>query len=208
MLSNIEIKKRLLKDEDIKKLGINFKNKKYTKKDVKKAINVELEHKDLTKGDLKKTWKIARAHLEENPNYYDMLEILEDPKNYSKIMAMRPSCCDGGCYACGGNLNIVMQKNRNSITDQIKDMIKLISKNKNKSEIFGSYVYRSQFYPSDIDIHEVIRTTPTRPESIYKSAAKALQNIVKDVKKRRGIYYGEVKAGIDERFLIDINDKN
>jgi hypothetical protein len=203
MLSNTEIKKRLLKDDDINKLGIDFKNKKYTKKDVKKEINVELEHKDLTKGE-KKTWKIARAHLEENPNYYDMLEILEDPKNYSKIMTMRQSCCS--CYPCGGNLNIIMQKNRNSITDQIKDMIKLISKNKNKSEIFGSYVYRSQFYPSDIDIHEVISTTPTRPESIYKSAAKALQNIVKDVKKRRGIYYGEVKAGIDERFLIDIND--
>ena len=209
MLSNSEIKKRLLKgdtfyEKDIQRLNLNLSDKKYDKKDVLKGLNVELEHKDLTKGDLRKTWKIAKAHLDENPDYYDLLEIMEDPKNYSKIMSLRPHI--GGCYSCGGNLNIIMQKNKKSITDQINDMIELITKNKNNSEVFGSYVYRSQFFPSDIDIHEVLSTTPTRDKTIYKNAAKALQNIVKDVKKRRGIYFGEVKAGVDERFLIDIND--
>lgn len=343
--------------DDINKLGLDLSQKDYDANDVLKGVNVELEHEDVTDGDLKKTYKIARAHLEENPDYYDLLEIMEDPKNYSRIMALRgeglrstikslykalkegrkgekhailykdgefkrasymgpgthisdrlregvepitksdkvaqahdiryslansqkdvamadkkmiaklkkiqknkgdsifniqlgmkpiqakyylekygivkpgtfASFGDvdekdkpmlrkklkelelqgygfGGCHACGGNFNIIMQKNKKAITDQIRESIELITRDKKKSQIFGSYVYRSQFYPSDIDIHEVVNVAPSRQKNVYKNMVKTIQDITKKIKKKRSIYFGEFKAGNDERFDIDVND--
>ena len=344
-------------EEDIKKLAIDFTKKKYTKKDVLKGLNVELEHKDLTQGDLRQTYKIAKAHLDENPRYYDYLEVLENPRNYSVLMAlrgegiwditksfynalkkgrkgerhailwkdgefkkasymgpgthivdrlregvepitksdkvaqahdiryslsknqagiadadkkmvdklkkiqksgedslfntqlgMRPIQAKmflekygivkpgkiaeiggvdpkdepflreklkqlelegygyGGCNACGGNLNLIMQKNKESLTEQVKDALELISDDTSKGDIFGSYVYRSQYYPSDIDYHEIIDTTPANEKDIYKKTVKIIQSIVRDIQKRKNIYFGEFKAGIDKRFDIDVLD--
>lgn len=44
--------------------------------EVRKGMNVELEHTDITGGDPVLTCKITLAHLNENPNYYKLLEIL------------------------------------------------------------------------------------------------------------------------------------
>jgi len=252
-LSNAEIVKRLtggkFKRKHIKTLNIDYSNKKYNEDDVLKGVNVELEHQDLTKGDLKKTYMIARAHLEENPNYYDLLELLEDPKNYSRLMAMRGEgirdlikgeihaleaqgygyhCCGnctgcggcancdmcipnnvinsvGGCATCGGEINLIMQKNTKSITQQIKDAINTMSKDPDKGQIFGSYVYRSQYYPGDIDFHEIINTTPANEKDVYKLAAQTLKDITRDVQKKPNIYFSEIKAGIDQRFNLKID---
>jgi hypothetical protein len=371
-ISNQEIVKRLtggkFTQKDVNRLNLNLSKKKYNKKDVLKGLNVELEHKDVTKGDLKKTYKIARAHLNENPNYYDYLEVLENPKNYSLLMAMRgegikdyinnklgilqhkykkvkdiiksgeihaplimpdgsikrasfmgpgtnildrlrdprPEYSEpvtlsdktakahdiryslastqddianadlimvnklkelkrdnkdsnfniqmgmkpiqakmflekygilkpgalvpfgekmkpeddklmretlkrlelegygyGGCHSCGGEINLIMQKNQQSLTEQVKDSLELISNDTNKGQIFGSYVYRSQYYPSDIDYYEILDTTPSKEKDIYKTTVKTLQDIVKDIHKRQNIYFGEVKAGFDNRYNID-----
>jgi hypothetical protein len=43
----------------------------------RRGINAELEHRNITHGDLDITVKIVIAHLEEAPDYYQRLEILE-----------------------------------------------------------------------------------------------------------------------------------
>ncbi len=58
-----------------KKLNIDFS--KFTFDDLKRGINIELEHglinplTNVTNNDLEKTMKIALAHLNEFPNYYN-----------------------------------------------------------------------------------------------------------------------------------------
>lgn len=58
-----------------KELGINFD--KFNLKDLIIGINIELEHglinkeTNVTDNDLEKTMKIALAHLNEYPNYYN-----------------------------------------------------------------------------------------------------------------------------------------
>lgn len=58
-----------------KKLKIDFS--KFTFDDLKRGINIELEHglinpfTNVTNNDLEKTMKIALAHLNEFPNYYN-----------------------------------------------------------------------------------------------------------------------------------------
>ncbi len=58
-----------------KKLNINFNN--FSFDDFKRGINIELEHgiinpfTNVTNNDLEKTAKIALAHLNEFPNYYN-----------------------------------------------------------------------------------------------------------------------------------------
>lgn len=69
MFTNIEIL------EVAKKLGINFD--KFNFDDFKRGIIVELEHglvnikTNITNNNLEKTAKIALAHLNEFPNYYN-----------------------------------------------------------------------------------------------------------------------------------------
>lgn len=58
-----------------KKLGINFNN--FSIDDFLTGLNIELEHgtinqkTNVTNDDLEKTAKIALAHLNEFPNYYN-----------------------------------------------------------------------------------------------------------------------------------------
>lgn len=56
---------------------LNLKFNKYSMKDLLKGINIELEHgtinpkTNITNDDLEMTTKIALAHLNELPNYYN-----------------------------------------------------------------------------------------------------------------------------------------
>ena len=69
----------MFSDEEIlnvsTRLGIDFKE--FTFNDLKKGINIELEHgtinpkTNVTNNDLELTMKIALAHLNEFPNYYN-----------------------------------------------------------------------------------------------------------------------------------------
>lgn len=62
--------------EIAKKLNINFNN--FSFDDFKRGINIELEHgiinpiTNVTNNNLEKTAKIALAHLNEFPNYYNL----------------------------------------------------------------------------------------------------------------------------------------
>jgi len=126
--------------------------------------------------------------------YLDIIEKLETVK--------------GGCGTCGGGINMARQKNKDSLTTQVKDTLNLIIRNKNNAMPFGSYVYRSQYYPSDIDYHEVFETSPSKVESIYNITIRALKKFTRDVQKKRSIYFSEIKTGLDFRFDLDVLSDN
>jgi len=67
----------------IKHMGIDIDDKLFTVDDLKKGMNVELEHgkkhyfTNVTNNNKIITGKIALAHLNEFPDYYERLEKLE-----------------------------------------------------------------------------------------------------------------------------------
>ena len=69
----------MLSDNDILKISkyLNIDFSKFSFEDFKRGINIEFEHglenieTNVTNNDLLKTAKIALAHLNEYPNYYN-----------------------------------------------------------------------------------------------------------------------------------------
>lgn len=84
--------------------------------------------------------------------------------------------------------------------------IKLLSFNKKEeASPFGSFIYRLQKYPGDIDLVETFTDCCTMDEVINKFS-RALKKMVKDITNKRTHYFSEVKAGLDKRYDIDIGN--
>lgn len=69
----------------------------------------------------------------------------------------------------------------------------------------GSFKYRAHKYPGDIDIFEPIKACCTE-ETATKTIAKKIQKIASDVRDKKDIYLADFKAGVDERFDLDVGD--
>lgn len=95
-----------------------------------------------------------------------------------------------------------------SYSKEVLNEIKFITfDNKHPAVPFGSYIYRIQKYPGDIDLVEQI--TGDNKEDVINQFEQSLKKIVKKILKKRTHYYSEVKAGIDKRYDIDLgNIKN
>ncbi len=68
---------------------------------------------------------------------------------------------------------------------------------------FGSAIYRIQAYPGDVDLLEDYSKCCSAGDVTTRFAAD-LKKIVKRVVSTRLHYYSEIKAGVDERYNIDI----
>jgi hypothetical protein len=102
--------------------------------------------------------------------------------------------------------SIYSKKDPNSYPIDIKNAISLITKKNSKKILsYGSWVYKSQFWPSDIDLLEVEIETGTKEEALRK-ASKIIQNIVEHISRenKKRYYLGDVKAGYDREFMINI----
>lgn len=137
----------------------------------------------------------------------------------------------GGCMNCGGDFDQALSdatdskggdfffdqtyepdiefqkltavKPDSSISNPIKKIIELIS-GKSKSVIpFGSWKYKSQLYPGDIDLIEIDEECCSKEEATIKFV-KHIQKIVRAIKNARGVYLGDIKAGEDKLFKVDI----
>lgn len=74
-----------------------------------------------------------------------------------------------------------------------------------KARIFGSYIYRFQKYPGDIDVMENFDCESCHSENdVVKKFFIALKKIINNVLKQKEEYYSEIKCGIDERYNLDI----
>lgn len=95
-----------------------------------------------------------------------------------------------------------------SYPDKVLKAIKLLSFSKNKlATPFGSYIYRIQKFPGDIDLLEEY-TECCDENDVINKFSKSLKRIVKNIKYKRLHYFSEVKAGIDYRYNINIGNMN
>lgn len=68
---------------------------------------------------------------------------------------------------------------------------------------FGSYIYKMQKYPGDVDLLEEFEDCCS-PDKVIRKFIKSLLRVVKDIKSSKLHYFSEFKAGIDHIYDIDI----
>lgn len=67
----------------------------------------------------------------------------------------------------------------------------------------GSQKFKIQKYPSDIDVFESYRACCDL-QSAGEQIVSELKKIAKDLKKDKTVYFGDFKAGLDDRYIIDL----
>lgn len=102
-------------------------------------------------------------------------------------------------------MNIIALKPSSSITNDVRGAMDLLAINKDKIRPFGSWIYKSQLYPGDIDLLEAAYHCCS-PSEAAKVFAKKLQKIVKNIMNTRYTYVGDIKAGMDKRYIIDMGN--
>lgn len=106
-----------------------------------------------------------------------------------------------GCPLCGGPLELVKQKTKQDLNkDQLK-AIKLIEGSLNEGKPFGSFIFKSQTYPGDLDVIEIVEACCTVDDVVNKMNTH-FKSIIKKINSTRGYYVSEIKVGIDERYKI------
>lgn len=111
----------------------------------------------------------------------------------------------GGEFPYTNPRKIIQLKPKSSVSNEINDKIKLLSFDINNIIPFGSWVYKSQLYPGDIDLMETSYKCCSASEA-SKYFVKKIQGIVEKILKTRLVYLGDIKAGIDHRYKIDIGE--
>jgi len=94
-------------------------------------------------------------------------------------------------------------KIKSSWSKEIIKAIKTISKNPNNIISFGSWTYKSQLYPGDIDLIEIENECCTKSEALDKFV-KMTQSIVRKIINTRGYYLADIKGGIIHKYIIKL----
>lgn len=82
--------------------------------------------------------------------------------------------------------------------------IKILSLNKDEpAHIFGSYNYKRQQFAGDVDLVET-DTEATNIEEAVNNLEKKLMDIFKKISTTPGYYFSEFKAGVDNRYDINV----
>lgn len=94
-----------------------------------------------------------------------------------------------------------------SYPKSVLDELKLIAINEDTIIPFGSYTYRFQRYPGDVDGMEEIGLCCSEEEAA-KKYVRAIKRIVKKVISKKSHYYSEIKAGINPLFNFSVGILN
>lgn len=98
----------------------------------------------------------------------------------------------------------VKSKPMKSYPSDVMKNIKLVSFSKTEQAIpFGSYIYRLQEYPGDVDLYELYICCSSIDELVGKFE-KDLKDVVKNIISLKNHFYSEVKAGLDYRYRYNI----
>lgn len=91
---------------------------------------------------------------------------------------------------------------------EVTDEIDLMTVGNNMdTNVYGSYAFRVQKYPSDIDLIENYSSHNTK-EKIISNFVRDIAKVVKNIKSKKIHYYSELKAGIDKRYAFPIGVMN
>lgn len=91
-------------------------------------------------------------------------------------------------------------KPRESLTQPINDAIEIVAIDPSKATPFGSFVYRAQPFPGDIDLSEKLDLETDNIDEAINIFEKLFKKVIKKISKTRGIYLGDVKVGLDNDF--------
>lgn len=97
-------------------------------------------------------------------------------------------------------------RNPDSLSSETRSIIDLITLQENINPV-GSQKYKIHKYPSDIDIFETYRSCC----DVYTATidiAERLRKMGTEIKKNNKVYFGDFKAGLDDRYDIDIGEIN
>ena len=86
-----------------------------------------------------------------------------------------------------------------SVTDE---MDRLSTKITEKPQLFGSFLYRYQKYPGDIDLIE--KVAGASQEAVIKNFINKLKIIVKSISNTPNHYFSDFKCGLDKRYMFKI----
>jgi len=84
-----------------------------------------------------------------------------------------------------------------SYSHPIDSAIKLVTVPEEKYIAYGSSVFKSLKYASDVDLMQTFKTFNT------DKVINALREIIKKIQKTKNNYITDIKCGLDERFIID-----
>lgn len=102
--------------------------------------------------------------------------------------------------------NVLATRNQAGLSRETNDIIDLVTVDPETFPV-GSFKYRAHRYPGDIDIFEKVRGCCTADKA-KKKIAKELQTVAKRIAdaRKRGVFLGDFKAGLDNRFKINIGE--
>ena len=179
-------KKHDLEYEEIKNSTMDKESKaEAIQKADRDAIECYDKHKD------QYGYSLAKAGISGKINIENLLSLIKK----------KPSILYGGAFVT----NLSARKDLPEvIPNNIKRALKKITANINNISPFGSWIYKAQLYPGDIDLIELEEISGTKEEAIRKFV-NMTKSIVKKIVSSDGEYYiGDIKAGIDSRYLLDI----
>lgn len=111
-----------------------------------------------------------------------------------------------GCPICYTPLDLMEIKDPKSYTSDIRKAINLVSVNPKESSAFGSFIFKAQSYPSDIDVIESISDCCSEKKVIEKMY-NILLDLVDRVSKTSGYFMSEIKAGKDNVYNVDVGKR-
>jgi hypothetical protein len=96
-------------------------------------------------------------------------------------------------------------KPRNALSKNADKEIEILTFSKKDAYTtpFGSYMYRMQKYPGDLDLQEIY-SRPGNRKKIIDEFTRNLIQVVKRIQKAKLNYYSEFKIGEDLRYDVDI----
>jgi len=97
------------------------------------------------------------------------------------------------------------RKNIQATSGEIKDGIKLIMESDSEMRPYGSWTYKSQLYPGDVDLMELIEKCCNKEEATNKFV-QSIKNIIGKIASTKGYYVGDIKSGVDKVYQIDIGN--
>jgi hypothetical protein len=100
--------------------------------------------------------------------------------------------------------NILAQKNPENLSKDTRAIIDMITIQDNINPV-GSMKFKIQKYPGDIDLFEVYKTCCDL-DSARKDVAKSIQKVVKRIRDDPEVFFGDFKAGLDDRYKLDLGE--
>ncbi len=103
------------------------------------------------------------------------------------------------CKFCGNPLDLIKQRNKSSLNrDQLK-AIELVEGVPGEGNPFGSFIFKVQSYPSDLDVIEQV-TECCNTEDVYDKMYTLMKNIIRKIQSAKDYYISEIKSGKDDLY--------